>query len=430
MSFFAFGQRALTALRSHSPNFDLIAGNAVWLLIDNLVRLGGGFVMSLLLARYLAPESFGVFSYAFAIYTIFSIFSTLGLNEIIVRDLVRGSHNKADVLGTSFLIRMFGGCLGTLAATVFVFLTSGGNIRLTMLVLLMTSSMLFQAWDVIDLYFQSRVLAKYSVRARIAAFLIVFCLKIWAIMAGASLVVFSFLIMTETALGALALFFVFRSRWDVPKAWTWSRAVLRRLVHDAWPLLLGTFPVLVYSRVDHILLRNSAGDKAVGIYAAAVKVSDTGTLLGTVMVTTLLPLIMPLKGKDDPAYKRRIREIIRYLCILGFFASLLISFYASQIINFLYGPAYSASASVLSVHIWTIGFSFLAGLTTWLLINEGLQRYQLYRTLLACALNLALNSFLIPAFGAFGAAIAALATAAFVVLVLFCFKPTRSLLIW
>src|SRR5882757_6160351 len=82
--------------------------NASWLIFEKGFSLFVGLVVAINVARYLKPESYGLLNYALSFVSIFSAFSTLGIDQIIVRDLARDTSKKDDLLGTGFIIKVAG----------------------------------------------------------------------------------------------------------------------------------------------------------------------------------------------------------------------------------------------------------------------------------------------------------------------------------
>ena len=68
---------------------------------DKFLRMGFGLLIGVWVARYLGPEKFGLLNYAIAFVSLFNVFATLGLNNIVVRELVRKPSEKGEILGTS-----------------------------------------------------------------------------------------------------------------------------------------------------------------------------------------------------------------------------------------------------------------------------------------------------------------------------------------
>jgi PST family polysaccharide transporter len=68
-----------------------------WLTAEELLRMGVGLLVAFWIARYLSLEQFGLINYANAFVSLFAVLATLGLNSIVVRDLVteKSCHSSA-----------------------------------------------------------------------------------------------------------------------------------------------------------------------------------------------------------------------------------------------------------------------------------------------------------------------------------------------
>ncbi|MGC9070393.1 MAG: oligosaccharide flippase family protein, partial [Elusimicrobiales bacterium] len=91
--------------------FQKYAKNTGWLFFDQLVRMIVGFFVGVWVARYLGPEKYGIFSYALAFVAIFQGIAKLGLDGIVVRELVKYPEKRDELLGTSFWLKFIGGVI-------------------------------------------------------------------------------------------------------------------------------------------------------------------------------------------------------------------------------------------------------------------------------------------------------------------------------
>ena len=97
-------------------NLRKIIGNTGWLFADRFLRIIVELFIGVWIARYLGPEKFGLYSYAIAFVALFSAFSTLGLDRIVVREIVKEPTDKDEIIGTAFILKFIGGILGLLSA--------------------------------------------------------------------------------------------------------------------------------------------------------------------------------------------------------------------------------------------------------------------------------------------------------------------------
>lgn len=181
-----------TISQKFSPKLLKVAANASWLFADRFLRMGVGLVVGVWVARYLGPEQFGLYNYAIAFVSLFSAFATLGLDNIVVRDLVRDPTCRDEILGTTFALKLIGGIF-TLLLTVGIISLLRPNETLThWLVGIIAVGMIFQAFDAIDFWFQSQTQSKFTVYARSTGFLLITIVKLILIWMQAPLIAFAY----------------------------------------------------------------------------------------------------------------------------------------------------------------------------------------------------------------------------------------------
>lgn len=388
------------------PLLQAMLGNSSWLLLDKLVRIGIGLVVGVWLARYLGPERFGQFNFAIAFVALFSPIAILGLDGIVVRELVRHPENRLEILGSAFALKMAGGLLAFALALTAILGVRPQDESSQWLVGVISAGMIFQAFDIADLWFQSKVQSKYSVLAKNGAFLVLTVAKVWLILSQAEVIAFAWVSTAELTLGAVGLIMAFRSRGN---RWlelrpTWAAA--RRLMRESWPLFLSSLGAMLYMRVDQVMLAQMVGEREVGLYSAAVRLSELWYLVPPVIVSSVMPFLAEARTRSESVYYQRLQQLFTLLIRVSLLVAIPISLLATPLTSLIFGSAYEASGSILAVHIWSVVFVFMsAGTTPWI-INEKLAKLALYQTSLGAVLNIGLNLYLIPRHGAIGAAIA------------------------
>lgn len=418
----------LTGIRiANSPNFPRILENSKWLLFDNIVRFGGGFLVTAWMARYLGPGQFGAFNYAFAFASFFTFLGTLGLNEIIVRNIIRIPSQRDDIIGTAFLLRILGGTIAFGFALALISFFSPSDTTTHWLVGILTAGIIFQSFDVIDFYFQSQLQSRYVVWARIVAFIFVSLFKIFLILKHASLIAFAWAWSLEFLLAGIGLVFVYRLRGFSLKIERFQNRIAQSLMRDSWPMILSGIAVMINMRIDQIMIRHMLGEREVGIYAAAAKVSEAWYLIGMIIISSTFPIIMNLKKESESLYRKKCRQLYKVLIIVGAVAFCATFLMAKPIIFLLYGQAYSQSSAVLSMHVLGVVFVYLGAASTYALVANGLQKYHIYRTVLGCAVSVVLNLILIPRFGLMGAVYSMLCSYCISVFSILFFKETKTI---
>lgn len=402
--------------------------NAAWLVADKLGRLGVGMVVLVWTARYLGPESFGLFNYGQALVVIFTAFATMGMSDIAVRDIVRTPEREQEIMASALLLRLAGGVLAMAMAMAMVAVVRPGDLRALLIVAILASALVPQAFDVIDYRFQAHMMVRPVVILRNATFLLFAALKCLAIVLQATLPVFAVLTAGELAMVAVLLTLYARRHGLSVHPRCASSAEAQRLWGECWALLIRTFAIAAYMRTDQVMLAYFRGDAQVGLYAAAIRLPELWYFLPTAVMTAAIPVLARSYTRSQTDYERNILQIMRPLVWLSAVVAATLSLFAEPIIMLLYGPAYAGAGDVLAIYSWAGVFGTL-GLTTnsWL-INAGLMRYGLYQALAGLAVSIALNAMLIPTLGIVGAAWSYLGAQCISTFAInLAFRPTRAI---
>jgi polysaccharide transporter, PST family len=414
---------------SNNREFRRILGNINWLTFESIFKnLVGVFVFALV-ARYLGPEQFGLMSYALAFVALFSFLSSLGLEGIFVRDIVSNPDKKAEYLGSTFFLKILGSLTMVFVVGLAIFIVEPENQLIQLFVVILTFSHIFKSFYVIDLWFQSKVQSKYSVYSRSSAFFIISLTKITLILVGAPLVIFIMVMALEAFLVSVFLIYFYSKRGEIAfRKWKIKIDVMKALLKDSWPLMLSSIAIIIYMRLDQIMIGNIMGEAQVGIYSAAVKISEAWYIIPGVITTSVFPSIISTCKKNKKSYLKKIQILYDGFLWFTIPSALIITLIAPFIINLLYGTDYALAANILSVHIWAGIFVFWGYVNGKYLIVENHTKIMLKITVIGAILNIILNLILINLFGAFGAAIATLISQIFTgTILIYLFTNSRLL---
>lgn len=405
--------------------FQSVVQNSGWMAVERLVRLVLGMPVTILVARYLGPDSFGLLSYAIAFVAIFAAIATAGLDRVVIREIARDERAVGDILGTAFLIRLLLGAAALLAAYI-ASTAMQGDPRTHWLVLIIAAGMLFQATDVIDYWNQSQLQSKYTVQAKATGFIIASAIRVGLILTGAGVVAFAVATAIEIALGAtiLLLSHLRRARNQLPYGASLAR--LRFLLQESWPLLFAAVAITLYMRVDMVMLQSMVGAEEVGIYAAATRLSEAWYAIPVLLGASIFPAIVRLRENDKTSYLRRLQQLYAAFFWMAFLIIVPLWFLSNQLVDLLYGASFAAAGPVLAVHVIGGIPVFLGVASSQFLLAENLQRISMYRTMIGLIANVALNLLLIPSHGALGAAIATVISYFISTFSLALFPATRS----
>ena len=393
--------------------FKKYIANTSWLLGGKIFNIAITLFVGVYVARYLGPRRFGLLNYAISYTGLFVAFSKLGLDNIVIRELVNKTHRNDCLLGTAFILKLIGAIITCYLIFISVRLTSSDPTTKLLIYIIMPCHV-FYSFQVIDFYFQSSVRSKYSVIVGFFVTVIMSSVKLVLVLMSKTLLYFAFILVVEQMILSIGLLFIYsRQNLSVLK-WNYRFNVAKDLLAKAWPLILSTIAVSIYMKIDQIMIKEMIDAESVGIYAVAVKLSVIWYFLPILIAQSLFPAIISAQKANKSHYYSRLQSFFDMMTWLGIAIALPISLAASGLVNLLFGEQYINAGLVLSVYAWTGVFVFLGVANGKWLIAENMQKITFYRTLLGSIINIILNYLLIPRQGIIGAAIATLSTQAIV----------------
>lgn len=385
-----------------------IIHNAGWMFVDKVVRLGIGFFVNVWITRYLGPEKFGLLSYAAAFVSLFAAVANLGLYGIMVRDVVRHPEAKDEIVGTALFLKFAGGLCTFVLTFSLICLLRPGETLTHWLVAIVALGMVVQSLEVFDFWFQSQLLSKRTVFANFPGFLIITSAKIILIFAGAPLIAFAWAASLEILLSGVALVISYQLVTKSLARLIVSLACARRLLRDCWPLIFAGLMLMIYNRIDQVMLGQMIDNRSVGVYSAAVKIAEFWHVFPALVLQSMFPAIVEAKKAGETFYYARLQKVFNLMAGMSYVFVIPLFILSKPIIQILYGSAYAESGGILAVYVLS-GIFVLLGQTreNWVTV-ENITRFSLYSTVIGAAVNIILNLIFIPRFGGLGAAYATL----------------------
>ncbi len=390
-----------------SPEVSTFGVNVGWQLGDRALRLVVNLVVNVWMVRALGAQGLGLLGFALSLVTLAAVAGELGLEQIVVRDLVRRPGEAPSLLGPAVALRLAGGVVALGLAVAAATIARPGDATVRALTLVLSTMTLAQAAEVVSYWFQSRAEFPPFIAGRGAGFVVSSALKVACLAAHAPLPVLGAAIALESWAAAAGLLLAFRVRGG-PRGWRVRPALARELVGDAWPLVLNSAAIVFTMRADQVLLTLLRGPAENGIYAAAQRLSEILYFVPTAVAAAANAGLLRLHAENPVRYAARLERLFRLLVWTAIGLAVPLSIFAGPITRTLFGPGFAASAPVLSLHLWAAPALFLGIAQSNWFIAEGRQRELLARSLVALAVNLSLNALLIPRLGARGSAVAVL----------------------
>jgi len=389
-------------------NLKKILFNINWLSLEKIINMLLGLLVGAWVARYLGPEDYGKYNYALSFVALFTFISTLGLDQIVVRNIIRNPDDKNKLLGTTFFLKLCGAILLNFIVLVIIYFFNIRTEQVRFFIMIISIGYIFKSIYTIKYWFQSQINSKYYVIASTIALIIISLLKVFFILNEASVSIFVWLSTINTLLVGvmLVIFYQFYSQNSI---WNWQLdfSLLVNLLKDSWPLILSGAAIALHMRIDQVMIGSMINDESLGIYSAAVKLKQW-SFFAVIIANSVFPILVETRKRNMNLYYKRLQILYDIMIWFGLFISISVTLLSKFIINLLYGPAYLSGALVLSIQSWETVFNFFGITTSKYLIAENLTKLSFYRTFIGASINILLNFLLIPNYGIIGASVATL----------------------
>ncbi len=391
---------------AHRPNLVKIVDNIGWLFFDKILRMGVGLLVGVWIARYLGPEQFGLLNFAIAFIGLFGAIAGLGLQGIVVRDIVRDPETTRVTLGTAAVLQLVGGLVAYLLILGTIAYLRPDDALARTIVAILGATMLIKASEMATYWFESQVQSKYTVWVQNSVFLVFAAVKVGLILSHAPLIAFVWAMLAEAIVIAVILIVVVSLRGPKLASLSASADRAKTLLKDSWPLILSGLSIMLYMKIDQIMIGQMIGDEAVGIYSAATRISEVWYFIPMAIAASVFPAILEAKRRSETQYQERLQKLYDLMVIMSLAVAIPMTFLSDFIIGLLFGTAYAEAGTVLAIHIWASVFVFLGVASSRWFLAENRQWLNLQRTVIGAIANIALNLVLIPKYGVTGAAVA------------------------
>ena len=387
-----------------SKSLKKILSNISWLVGDKVLDVVLRVTVGVLVARYLGAEWFGYLHFSLAIVALLVPVVKLGLNSIVVKHIALEPKRKSQLLGTAFAMQITTSLLLSISLVAFIQLVGVGHETTDLLVTILAVTLIFQCADPIVSWNQSQVISKYTVWANRISLAIGLTIRLVFIYFSIDFIYFILAWVVEAILKAYFLFH-FYSKKDTVSNWSFDRGTAVRLLKESWPMMFSGIAAIVYLKIDIVMLGSMREGRDVGVYSAAVRLSEIFYFLPTIVSATLLPAIVRSSQYDESDFNKRIQALIDGLALYSIVSVAFLVVCADILVNTLFGLEYSEAGLILKVHAFALFFVATGTSRDKMLIAENRTLFIMISTFFGAVINIALNLYLIPRYAGIGAAI-------------------------
>lgn len=401
-----------------------VFNNAKWIIICKIGQSLLQFVVGMLCARYLQPENYGLINYAASLVAFAAPVMKLGFDATLVRELVEDPKKEKEIMGTSLLLNIFMSffCIGGI--TLFASIANAGEATTVKVCFLYSISLIFTATEMIQYWFQYKLISKYSSVVMLCAYVVVSAYKILLLVTQKSVFWFAVANSLDFGIVGITLILIYLKK---ARGLSFSFKRAKSMLGASKHYILAAMMLVVIQNTDHIMITNMIGKEENGFYTAAITCATMAQFVYLAIIDSFRPVILQNKKENSPEYQTNLIRLYSITIYLAIAQCIVFFFFPRLIIGVLYGEDYAPAAAVLQILVWYFIFSVIGAVRNVWILAEEKQKYLWIINLSGALFNIALNAFLIPYYGACGAAFASFMTQLFANFIFgFILKPIRE----
>lgn len=383
------------------------AKNAGWMIGEKIIQMLISLIVSLLTARYLGPTNYGLINYAMSFVAFFSSFCTLGIHSLLVREFVERPEREGEILGTTLVLQGISSLLSAITIVAVISVIDRDEPTTILVVALCSAGVVFNVFGSFKYWFQRYLRSRFTAIATLAAYIVTAIYRIVLMASGQDVTLFALATSVDYVVLAVLLFLFYRKCGGqrLGFSWEYGKELLSRSKH----FILSGLMVAIYGQTDKLMLKQMLDVTQTGFYSTATTINSLWCFILVAVIDSLVPgVIEAQKAGDEALFRRKNRQLYAIVFYVSVGVAVLFNIFAELVVWILYGKAYLPSAMPLRIVSWYTAFSYLGVARNAWIVSKNRQQHLFKLYAVAAVSNVLLNYFMIPVWGANGAALASL----------------------
>lgn len=401
-----------------------VLSNSVWMIIQHVYSMLTSLTVVALIARYLGPSDYGQINYCASVISIFSTLAGLGLDNLIVSEIIRNPEKEGNYLGSALVMRLITSFVSYPLFIVVIVLLHPEDKVLFAVAVLQGLGMIFQTYDVLVYWFRIKLKMKFVSIAMVCAITVTSIIRIVLLYLKVSVEWFALAISIQALVAAVIITLVFIRKTDVKLKF--SVADAKTLLKISYNCIISSMSIIIYMQADKIILEKMTDSAHVGIYSAAVMLATCWQFVPMSLIDSARPVVLEKRKLSGKEYLERFTLVMAGANLISIIFAFLMSVLGWVFIHFIYGSEYMDAVIPLIILSWASLFAMTGYVRSIWITGESFYRYDKIFTVTAAFLDIALDILFIWKFGIIGAALATFITYIYEVLIVpLFFKDTR-----
>ena len=396
--------------------------NLSWLLFDKLFRASANIFLTVFLARHLGPDNFGILNYLLAILFLFVSISSLGVNPVLVNEIVKKRRNSMPSLINSYYLRFLISLISYFLFLLIIY-TLNNNIIYHNYSLILGVIIILKSCEVLFSFFEAKSFSKYIVISQSVGFFISASIILFIVINAIDNIYIYYALVLDLVI-VFILINIFYFIYFKNHFYKFNFIIIKRLISKSLPVLISTLSILLYMRIDQIMIKEMINEYQLGIYSVSVRYIEIYHFIPKIIMISILPVILTSRN-----YYVKLLGINSLMNKISLILIIFIFLSSDIVIPLIFSDIYIESINITKILSFSIFFVFLGVVNEHWYVTKNLQKFYALYVSFGALLNIILNYILISNFGLKGAAYATVLTYLIIIFFLDYFnKHTREVL--
>lgn len=390
-------KKVLTLLKTNR-----FIGNTNWLIFQNIYSMLLSLVVGALSARYLEPANYGLIGYGTSLVNLFTSVSQLGLDSVLLNEIVTHPKEKGKFIGTAVCMRLPASILSFCCILVMVFIIEPGNQLLWAITALQAFAVILRGYELLNEWFLSELNSKQYVVANMLGQTAVAIWRLVLIALGATVFWFAASTTVQAVVCGCVIVGIFVKSKDFKLSFSFDTA--KYLFGKSKHYVVAGLAVSLYTQMDKVMVGKMLGETEVGYYTAAMTIAMLWEFIPQAIINSSRAVILDEKVNNEERYRKKLKLLFFFISVMGIAVGIAVQIFGGLAVYILYGEQYMEAVPVLQLLIWSTTFAMLGVARNIWSLAEDKNRYSKNYTICGSIVNLVFNALTIPVWGIQGAA--------------------------
>lgn len=378
---------------------------------ERIVAAVASLLVFVMLARIYGPHDFGIWSYTLGVMQ-FAAAALVGAAEpIVVRELVHRPRDAGVVLGSAAATLAGATVLALVLPLAFLFFKHGSDDTVMRIALLSALAYGPAVFFVIEHHFRALQMPLPIAAARFFAMLVGAVAKVSLALAGSGIATLAWVLVAESLVQVAILVLALRNASQGGLRWRVERPVVAQLLSRCLPAMVAAVAVTLFFRVNYLIVEALQGFEQVGYYAFAFNVMQLALVVPGMLMAGLYPRLCELIERDPARFRQVVAWLFFGAAAFGYGAAIFIALFGQALVGLLFGAKYLPAVPVLSWMFVAMAALATATVRAAVINVQQAQSLHLWSALIGLATLVPSSLWLVPMWGARGAAIAVVGSA-------------------